>query len=89
VTEDIIKLLPGIGVTGLLLFAILAGQRRLWVWARELDECKKDCAERAAEYKALADARVTEMKAERDRWEQMYWRQAGVIDRTIDLARGK
>lgn len=48
---------------GMLLVALIAGQRRVWVWGTELEECRDDAARERAAY----EVRLDEMAADYDR----------------------
>ena len=73
------QILAGQGpVVALLIAALVAGSRRIWVWGREVA-----VAERAT---ALAEAGRIEMKDERDEWKTLTLSLLQLTNRSIGTA---
>lgn len=59
---DIFGILKDAGLLGALLFALIGGYRRVWVWGYQLDECKE--RENAWKAMALRTGEVADKNAE-------------------------
>lgn len=75
-------------------FALLAGQKRIWVWGREIDACEVRMEAMRAEYerrleeqRKAHDRREQELAAASERWQALFFQMLGPINGLAEAIR--
>jgi hypothetical protein len=61
---EVFSFLKDAGLLGALLFALVGGYKRVWVWGYQLDECKQ----------------------REEAWQRLALKNAGLADKTLEMA---
>ena len=75
VTPELVAYARDIGIIGLLIFIILGGQRRWWVFGWIHDQQLAQC-----------DARIEEMKSDVQEWKQLALQGTALAERQAEVA---
>ncbi len=94
--KAIAELLQKLTFTAALVFILIGGYFRWWVWGHQLNECESRWVKRDAEWKERHDhlddawekrytSRETELKGEIDKWDAENRRTSLLLDRSLAL----
>lgn len=82
----IVELVTKAGAVGALLFVLIGGQRRVWVWGHQVTELRADAERRLAEAHAETERMRGDLNRELYWWKDHHAKQREVIDKALVLA---